>query len=903
MQVGPTIVPFFSLFPGYNMTEKFVDALINAGCAPYNTADIVDTGGESRLIRAQDDKTGRKSLYYSFDGKFGNWYSCKTGENGYWFEKASKDLSKEEKAALKEERERRQKELEQAQIRLQSEMAVKLESEWDFYGDLGDSDYLLRKKIENFGGRFEQKKLVLKMVDRDWKIWGLQDIYPDGAKYFRKGARKKGCFIPIGIDVTSTPERVFFTEGYATGASVHMAMAEPVIACLDVGNLQSVAVSLRGKWPDAQFIFCADNDKYTKEGADRADNPGIDHAKQAAVKVGARVIWPEFDQDDKRNTDFNDLHVMSGLGAVCIRIQEALTTPEKQEEIHEFEEEYIDVEEPKYVVDETDIIGSDIAGDLGLPIRVLGYDNDQELYYYYSFIKHKMIVLAASQHNMSNLYGFCDFDVWKKWANGGSGTNMSKGQVADLAEDNLKKIANKRGFFVPDEKLRGSGTWLDGDRVIMHCGEYAYVDGVKTELHRIKSKYVYVVSGPMPKLSDNPLKSSEAVQLREICESLVWDNKLSGSLLAGWLVVATICPALSDWRPHIWITGESGAGKTTVLNQIVKRVLSGIAMCYEGGTTEPAIRQSMKFDGRPIIYDEAEPKPSMEGVLALARSASSSQQNITKFGQRSFKAQFCACFSSINPPIKDFADETRISVMFLRKNRKVNAREEYDTLLNKINCTLTPEFAQRLLARTAFNMKTLLKNIQTFKKAAGAVLKDSRSADQISPMLAGLYLLNSTKLVTEEEAELWIRDKDWTSHTTVGADPDHVRCLRHIMTYIVRLQIGQRGTDMSIGDVVSVIYKNEDPSGYFDSFLRMYGMRVIRKGMLKNNPNLPDGVCFVNKNQHISKILKGTDWSVNYAETLKKFDNGVPIKSMRFTASTGTQGAIFIPMAEFWGEE
>lgn len=276
------------------MIDKFIAAMSQAGCAPYSDADVIETGGESRLIRAEGDKAGRKSLYYSWDGTFGNWYSCKKGENGYWFDKGSKSLSKEERASLKKERENRLKELEQAHIRKQSELALQLESEWEFYSETGSSGYLDKKRISNFGGRFDPKKLILKIVDRDWKIWGLQDIYPDGSKLFRKGARKKGCFIPIGIESHNTPERVYFVEGYATGVSVHMAMGYPVIACLDAGNMPTVAVSLRGKWPDAKFIFCADNDKFDKDGNLRDENPGRQAAEQAAAKARGFVIWPEF---------------------------------------------------------------------------------------------------------------------------------------------------------------------------------------------------------------------------------------------------------------------------------------------------------------------------------------------------------------------------------------------------------------------------------------------------------------------------------------------------------------------------------------------------------------------------------------------------------------------------------
>jgi len=162
---------------------------------------------------------------------------------------------------------------------------------------------------------------------------------------------------------------------------------------------------------------------------------------------------------------------------------------------------------------------------------------------------------------------------------------------------------------------------MDAGRAVLHCGDMLYIDGVKTELHMIRSKYVYISSSKLLIPHEKPLETSQAIKLRYLCESLVWDNQLSGSLLAGWLVIAPIC-AMLDWRPHIWITGQAGAGKSTVLNSIIKPILGDIAMCYDGGTTEAAIRETMRNDGRPIVYDEAEPSDTMTNVMMLSRSAS-----------------------------------------------------------------------------------------------------------------------------------------------------------------------------------------------------------------------------------------------------------------------------------------
>jgi len=59
------------------------------------------------------------------------------------------------------------------------------------------------------------------------------------------------------------------------------------------------------------------------------------------------------------------------------------------------------------------------------------------------------------------------------------------------------------------------------------------------------------------------------------------------------------------WRPHIWLSGEAGSGKTTVVNLIIKRLVA-IAESVEGSSTAAGIRQKLEGDSRPVLLDEAE---------------------------------------------------------------------------------------------------------------------------------------------------------------------------------------------------------------------------------------------------------------------------------------------------------
>jgi len=128
--------------------------------------------------------------------------------------------------------------------------------------------------------------LVIPLIDVDRKVWNVQIINASGTKLFLKHGRKSGCFHFIG-DVSNV-EQVAVCEGYATGATIHMATSWPCAVALDAGNLKSVATQLKRLLPEKQFILCADDDSDTK------GNPGITKANEAAAAVAGLVAVPDF---------------------------------------------------------------------------------------------------------------------------------------------------------------------------------------------------------------------------------------------------------------------------------------------------------------------------------------------------------------------------------------------------------------------------------------------------------------------------------------------------------------------------------------------------------------------------------------------------------------------------------
>jgi putative DNA primase/helicase len=879
-----------------NFINEFIAAMGNAGCEPNAASDIIASDKWTHY-RTATDAAGKKSASYRLKcegdfavGQFTNW---REGVTHTWTSKTPKEYTAEQKEAWKAKVKAEKEQAEKARHAAQQDAAIKAKGILAQSMPLFDTHpYLDKKGVRGFGLYENGDDLVIPMYDNAGALHGIQTIDTQGNKLFLNGAKKQGCFYPIQAGHSV----VIICEGYATAASIAEAFEGQQISILcafDAGNLLPVAKTIRHDDADYKIIIACDNDAFTII-KDKPYNTGLEKGRQAAAQVGGFAIWPEFaDNEQTKYTDFNDLHQSQGLDAVRDRILSVITATGDDMTGEVAAGESLEVKAFESVqapaVDDFTDTADDISG-LNLPFTILGYN--QETYYYYPHDKRQIFALSGASHSLNNLLQLASLEEWERELSGG-GVKISASQIATHAANALFRIAHKRGVFTEENKVRGCGAWLDSGRRMLHCGDVIYIDGIPTDPKDVISQYVYVAAPKLLKPSNKPLPASEAHKLRTICEMPTWETKLSGSLLAGWLVIAPMCSML-PWRPHIWITGEAEAGKSTILDRIIKPTLGAVALNVDGGTTEPAIRTMMGYDGRPIIYDEAESetmnqRSTMEGVLALARKASSGAV-VAKYGQRSFKAQFCACFSAINPGVTAFADESRISMLSLKKNRSANGQKEYEALLNMIADTITPDFQRGLLARTVANMPVLLQNIEVFRKAARTVLNAARIADQLAPMLAGLYLLGSDKVIDIDKAEEWIAAQDWTLNTAIAQEPDSVRLIRHISTSIIRTTQRQGGgMDYSVGQMIDACVNTRDDINrdFAERNLRMYGIIARR-----------EGVDISQRNHNLGRLLRNTQWEVNWHRALSDIQ-GAEQRQKTYFQPGDQQRAVRIPIKYF----
>lgn len=516
----------------------------------------------------------------------------------------------------------------------------------------------------------------------------------------------------------------------------------------------------------------------------------------------------------------------------------------------------------------------------GLPFRMLGHNRG--VYYYLPRSGGQIVGLKAHEHTPLRMLALAPLNHWYN-----ARKNAEEGKITDYQWQQLANgmihAQHEEGIF-EESRLRGRGAWMDGKRTVVHTGSELIVDGQISPLMEFGSKFVYEAAASWEFGFGEPASTIEAHRLVEICERLTWDDPLSGPLLAGWCVLAPVSGALK-WRPHIWILGPSGSGKSTAQNDIVGRVVGPAAERFDGKATEAAIRQMMGYDARPVIFDEAEGEDHdgakrMQGILDLARAASSGARipkGSSNHVARTFIIRSCFCFSSIHSSIRHHADESRVTRLVLRKNTDAARDTHYRDLVRDINQYFTPEFASRMFLRTVRNMPTLIANADTFTNVAAIAFGNRRAADQLGPLLAGLYLCHSTGLVTTETAEAFIRKHHWNEHIALDSQEDHARLFAYLMSRIIRVMTNDGPREMSIGQAV------EDAS-----YARELGPRGIK----------PDGnmIWVANRADGLSEMLRDKpQWQADWKRLLMLLPGAVKSDAPVYFAPGLFQRAVGIP--------
>jgi len=496
--------------------------------------------------------------------------------------------------------------------------------------------------------------------------------------------------------------------------------------------------------------------------------------------------------------------------------------------------------------------------------QALGYTDSHHWY----LLKGQRVPLSIQrgQFSQSKLLELAPLGFWSQ----NMMTTDSSGLRVAPAQDYVQGLSAKAGRYWP-ELLRGAGVWREADgRIVVNDGErIVYLDGTSAayEAHATGAHYLSA-DVRFGDLSGEAAKDYEGQRLLELFEAQNWTVAAHAIVAKGWSLIAPFGGILG-WRPHIWVSGRKGTGKSWVLDNLIRPLCGRFAYNGTGKDSEAGIRRSLRTDARPVILDEMEPgdrrsEEKVKAILTLARNAScDSSERITIVGKDGEPVQYrirsLFCLASINAQDFNAAVDSRIIRLELRSlvpheeaSKKARSREYADVLVDM----------GRFLRRTFRALPRVLSDIEYLRRSLVGQIGDTRQVDQIAPILAATWAALSESSIDTEQGREWI-DKQFAGLLTITEDTveDEDRVIEHLLS--AQLLTDDR-TSRSIGELlrgldVGTAARPEQ----VDDLLERTGLRVMKNGhgMV---------LAIASRSDQIARILSGTPYEHGYDAQLRR---------------------------------
>ena len=530
------------------------------------------------------------------------------------------------------------------------------------------------------------------------------------------------------------------------------------------------------------------------------------------------------------------------------------------------------------------------------PFQALGY-NGNSYYYLPRGTEQVSEIKRGSQTSPSELMALAPLE-W--WCMAYPKENSAQPDWM-LAGNDCIRQCERKGIYSHDRE-RGRGAWFDQSRSVLHLGNRLLVDGVQTAISDHKTDYIYTKQAPLEYGAGAiPATDAEAQAVACLFDQLNWSRAIHSQLLAGWCALAPICGGM-NWRPHIWLTAQRGAGKSWIQDNIIGPMLGPSALMVQGSTTEAGIRQKLKQDARPIVFDEAESEDHkaqnrMQTVIELARQSSSDStaeiiKGTANGNGMAFRMRSMFLLGSVNVSLSQAADESRFSVLTLLTPEKTSAeRERFEMFTKEVHNVLTDDMSARIRARTYRLLPVIRVNCKTFSKAVAEVLGSQRLGDQVGTLLAGTFSLYRSTEVSMDEARIWVSGLDFSDAKEAEEVSDEERCINSILQYQLRIWTEKGNVERSIGELIECASGGDVIDGTtikeVNNILGRHGLRV----------HLND-VYISNTHSEIKKILKDTPWGGGWKRIIARIDGAESVKNpTRFAGAVSR--ATKIPISFF----
>jgi hypothetical protein len=269
------------------------------------------------------------------------------------------------------------------------------------------------------------------------------------------------------------------------------------------------------------------------------------------------------------------------------------------------------------------------------------------------------------------------------------------GWKADEVAEALMTAAFAKGVFNPLARVRGVGGWRDDKGgLIIHAGDGIWINGAWNPPGEYGG-HIYPADDRVPRPSADPASRTLATQLLTRLDTWNWRGQdkddahgadgsghgLASILLLGWLASSLAGAGLS-FRPVLWLTGDAGDGKTTLI-ELVQLVLAG-GYVHASDATESGVSSTLGFSAKAVLLDEAEDEGNtrrVHALIKLARQAASGGSKLrgsSDHQAHAFNAKSSFLFGSIIVPSLPPADASRIMVLKLAPLKAASSAVKLD---------------------------------------------------------------------------------------------------------------------------------------------------------------------------------------------------------------------------------
>lgn len=309
---------------------------------------------------------------------------------------------------------------------------------------------------------------------------------------------------------------------------------------------------------------------------------------------------------------------------------------------------------------------------------------------------------------------------------------------------------SKKTDFDPD-KLKGRGAWRT------KTGEICYNDGRKT-IGKPDPSWIFIRKPQKDiGLKTKPLDYKTRREIFDTVSKFSFESINDCIRAMAWAVLAPFGGALR-WRVMFLLTGESGSGKSTIADEIIK-MLSGCLSADGSTSTEPGIRRKIRNDSTSMIVDEAEGKTkkereNKEAIFSMMRASTTDNSPEALKGNQnggfdSFTMRSMFGFVAINPSIDGVANDNRITQINMVQSKD---SESYYKNFSKIKKLITPETCERLRSFTWQNLKKIIEIGEQLEIIIQKVTGYSaRFATSESILLAAHMVVWEDTTITDEE--------------------------------------------------------------------------------------------------------------------------------------------------------